>query len=55
MPDGSRTASAEVVAPVASDAEALALGRRLADALALQGAREIIAALATQSGGESAV
>jgi hydroxymethylbilane synthase len=55
MPDGSRTASAEVVAPVASDTEALALGRRLADALALQGAHEIIAALAAQSGGESAV
>lgn len=55
MPDGSRTAAADVAAPVANDAEALALGRQLADALELQGAREIIAALAAQSGGESAV
>ena len=55
MPDGSRTAAADVAAPVADDAEALALGRQLADALELQGAREIIAALAAQSGGESAV
>ncbi len=55
MPDGSRTAAADVAAPVANDAEALALGRQLADALELQGAREIIAALTAQSGGESAV
>ena len=55
MIDGSRRAAADVVAPVANDAEARSLGRQLADALELQGAREIIAALATQSGGESAV
>lgn len=55
MPDGSRTAAADVAAPVTNDTEALALGRQLADALELQGAREIIAALTAQSGGESAV
>lgn len=55
MPDGSRAARAQASARVANVADALTLGRRIADALEAQGARDVVRALAAQQRGESAV
>jgi hydroxymethylbilane synthase len=55
MPDGSRIAAAEAESRVADAEEAQALGREVAGALEAQGAREIVAVLAAQRPGESAV
>ncbi|TAM53779.1 MAG: hydroxymethylbilane synthase [Paraburkholderia sp.] len=54
MPDGSRAAFGEACAPVANEAEAIALGDTVARTLVAQGARAVVDELAAARGAEPA-